>query len=423
MTTDPTTVERTNWAGNVTFSAARFHGPTSVPELQRIVAGARAVRTLGSGHSFNRIADTAGDLVSVSGLPTVLELDSAAGQVKVSAGTRYGELGRFLQRQGFALHNTGSLPHISVAGASATGTHGSGVGNGNLATIVSAIEIVGPGGDLVSLSRRADGEPFNGMVLALGALGVMTSLTLEVVPTFDIRQDVFEELNATTLDEHFQEIMASGYSVSVFTDWTTPGRYQVWRKSRVDAFTGTDDFFGGIPAAVDVNPVPGMPGENATAQLGVPGPWNERLPHFRLEFTPSSGDELQAEYLLPLAQAAAARQALEEISSLIAPVLMISEFRAIAGDDLWISPSHRQDSVAFHFTFRPDPVALAPVTAAIEAALAPFGARPHWGKVFATAPEVLDTLYPRMDDFRGLLRTYDPAGKFRNELVERLIRV
>ena len=194
-----------------------------MPALQQIVATATAVRTLGSGHSFNRIADTTGDLVSVAGLPTVLELDSHRRQVRVSAGTRYGELGRYLQRNGFALHNTGSLPHISVAGASATGTHGSGVTNGNLATIVSAVDLVGAQGDLISLSRDHHGEQFNGMVLALGCLGVMTSLTLDVVPTFDVRQDVFEELTAAGLDEHFEEIMGSGYSVSVFTDWTSPG--------------------------------------------------------------------------------------------------------------------------------------------------------------------------------------------------------
>lgn len=416
-------MERSNWAGNVVFAAARSHQPTSVPELQQIVASASSVRALGSGHSFNRIADTTGDLVSVSGLPVLLELDSVVHQVRVSAGTRYGELGRYLQRNGFALQNTGSLPHISVAGASSTGTHGSGVRNGNLSTIVSAVELVGAQGDVRTASRAEHGEQFNGMVLALGSLGVMTTLTLDVVPTFDIRQDVFEGITTSTLDAHFEEIMASGYSVSVFTDWASPGRFQVWRKSKLGGPDPSTEFFDGAPAPVDRNPVPGMPSANATAQLGAPGPWNERLPHFRLEFTPSSGDEVQAEYLLPLSDAAAARQALERIAPAIASVLIIAEFRCIAADELWISPSYRQNTVGFHFTFHPDPVALAPVTAAIEEALAPFGARPHWGKVFATAPDVLDGLYPRMDDFRGLLRSYDPTGKFRNELVERLIRV
>ena len=414
---------RTNWAGNVVFSAADFGAPATVAELQHTVAAADRVRALGSGHSFNRIADTTGRLLSVAGLPAVLDIDSAGAQVEVSGGTRYGELGRALQSAGFALHNTGSLPHISVAGASSTGTHGSGSGNGNLATIVSAVELVTADGDLVALSRDSEGERFNGMVLALGSLGVMTTLTLDLVPTFDIRQDVYEGLPAARLDQHFDEVMSSGYSVSVFTDWKPSGLHVIWRKSRVSgaAVDADPEWLGARLATVEHNPVPGMPPQNATAQLGQPGPWNERLPHFRLDFTPSSGEELQSEYLLPRHHAAAARQALQEIADLIAPVLMISEFRTVAADDLWLSPSYRTDAIAFHFTWIRDPAAVSPVLTAIEERLAPFGARPHWGKVFNTSPESLDGLYERLPDFRALVTSLDPAGKFRNDFLDRLV--
>ena len=416
-------VARTNWAGNVLYAASEFQAPSTVGELQNVIAAAGHVRAVGSGHSFNRIADTTGCLVSVAGLPTVIDIDTPGAAVHVSGGTRYGELGRALQRAGFALHNTGSLPHISVAGASATGTHGSGIGNGNLATIVSAIEMITADGELVDLRRDAEGDRFNGMVLALGSLGVVTSLTLDLVPTFDIRQDVYEGLSADQLDAHFDEVMSSGYSVSVFTDWSPAALHQVWRKSQVTEPPVAQDqtWFGSRLATVAHNPVPGMPAENATAQLGIPGPWNERLPHFRLEFTPSSGQELQSEYLLPRRHAAAARQALAGIAHLIAPLLQISEFRTVAADDLWISPSYRTDSVAFHFTWLREPVAVSPVLTAIEERLAPFGARPHWGKVFNTSPESLDGLYERLPEFRALVGTFDPAGTFGNELVDRLV--
>jgi len=425
MTTERMTTEPwRNWAGNVTFAAARTHRPGSVAELQRIVAGASKVRALGTGHSFNRIADTTGDLLSVAGLPTVIDIDSERSRVSVSGGTRYGELGRALQDSGFALHNTGSLPHISVAGACATGTHGSGNSNGNLSSIVSAIEIVTAGGDLVQASRETHGGEFNGMVLALGSLGIVTRLVLDIVPTFDVRQDVYDDLPRARLDGHFDEIVASAYSVSIFSDWKPAGMHQVWRKSRVDpgrSVQAATSWLDAAPATTPRHPVPGMPTEFTTAQLGAAGPWNERLPHFRLDFTPSNGDELQSEYLLPREHAVQARAALDDIAVDIAAVLLISEFRTVAADELWISPSYHADSVAFHFTWIPDEAAVSPVLTAIEERLADFHARPHWGKVFTTSPEALSGLYERFPDFRALLRAYDPDGKFRNDFVERLV--
>ena len=421
MTQPPMTTSLTNWAGNVTFSARRFHRPASVAELRRLVADSTRLRALGTGHSFNRIADTTGDLVSVAGLPARMEIDPERRTVTVSAGVRYGELAARLHAEGYALANLGSLPHISVAGACATGTHGSGEHNGNLATAVSAMELVTADGQLVTVSRSADGDHFPGMVVGLGALGIVTSLTLDLEPTFDLRQYVYQDLPGEDLREHFDEIVGGGYSVSLFTDWTSARINQVWRKRRVDE-RGSEraerHWHGATLAAGPLHPVPGMSAVNCTEQLGVPGPWHARLPHFRLEFTPSSGEELQSEYLVPRNCALASLDALAGIRDRIAPVLQISEIRTVAADDLWLSPSYQRDSVAIHFTWIKDTPAVTPVLAAIEERLAPFGARPHWGKLFSTSPEVVRGLYERWSDFRALLDRYDPTGKFRNELTD-----
>jgi alditol oxidase len=416
------TEKLTNWAGNVTFSAERFHRPTSLPELQRLVARARQIRALGSGHSFNRLADTRGDLVTVAALPRSVEVDTATSAVTVSAGLTYGDVCAALSKAGRALRNLASLPHISVAGACATGTHGSGEHNGNLATSVSAVELVTADGDLVTASRDADPGRFPGLVVALGALGIVTRLTLDTVPAFDVRQYVYENLPYEQVSEHFDEIESSAYSVSLFTDWRSLRIRQAWLKRRADAtdaWRPEPRWMGGRLADGPRHPVPGMAAAACTEQLGVPGPWHERLPHFRPQFTPSAGDELQSEYLLPRARAIDALHALQPIAGQIAPVLRICEIRTIAADELWLSPSHRRDTVAFHFTWIKDWAAVAPAVSGVEERLAPLQARPHWGKLFTMSPGAVRGLYQRMDDFRQLMRGYDPAGKFRNDLLDR----
>jgi xylitol oxidase len=414
----------TNWAGNVTFSTTRLHRPASVDELQELVSGGERVRALGTGHSFSRIADTTGDLISVAGLPATIEIDEARAKVTVAAGVRYGELARQLHERGFGLRNLGSLPHISVAGACATGTHGSGITNGNLATAVTAMELVTADGELVTLSRVRDGDRFAGAVVGLGCLGVVTRLTLDIERTYEVRQYVYDDLPRAALDEHFEDIVSSAYSVSLFTDWQGRAINQVWLKHRVDGGSpsGPDrKWLGATLAGGPRHPLPGMSAENCTEQGGVPGPWHERLPHFRLGFIPSAGEELQSEYLVPRHLALDALATLDVIRDRIAPVLQISEIRTVAPDDLWLSPSYRRDTVGIHFSWVKDPAAVAPVLAAIEARLAALEARPHWGKLFSSSPEVVAGQYARLPDFQRLRHGLDPTGRFSNAMTDRYV--
>lgn len=402
----------TNWAGNVSFSAARLYQPESVSELRRTVAMRSRVRALGTGHSFSLIADTTGGLISLARLPTTIVVDPDRARVKVSANVTYGELASHLHDAGYALANLASLPHICVAGACATGTHGSGDSAGNLATAVSAIEMVTAGGDLVTIERGADN--FAGSVVALGALGVVVSMWLDIEPTYYVRQHVHDDMRLDRLDEHFDEIFASGDSVSLFTTWRDPLISQAWVKQRVtEPGEPLRELFGARLADGPRHPVPGHSPVNCTRQLGVPGPWHQRLPHFRLDYTPSAGRELQSEFLLPRSAAVPAIHSIDQISGVVAAVLQICEIRTIAADDLWLSPCYGRDSVGIHFTWIDDMRAVTPVIERVQEQLAPFDPRPHWGKLFTRPGR-----YDRLPEFLRLMRHYDPAGKFRNGFID-----
>ena len=414
----------TNWAGNIVYRASQLARPGDLAELQELVAASPRMRAVGTGHSFNRIADTPGVLVSLAGLPPAIGIDPDRATVTLAGGVTYQELTAQLDAAGWALRSMASLPHLSVAGACATASHGSGDANGNLATAVSGMDLITADGEVRTLLRDADGEQFRGAVVGLGALGIVARLTLDLVPSYQVRQYVYEGLPAAMLRSHFEEIFASGYSVSVFTDWQGSQHNQVWVKLRTGDGAGTaappgPRWMGAELAGQQVYPVPGGSPDHATEQLGVPGPWQERLPHFRAGFTPSSGSELQSEYLLPRQLAAGAFDAVASLASLLKPVLQITEIRTVAPDDLWLSPSYQRDTVAVHFTWIKDPAAVTPVVAALEQVLHPLGARPHWAKVFGTAPQAVRALYARSADFQQLVQAFDPGGKFRNNFIDR----
>jgi alditol oxidase len=410
----------TNWAGNLSYSTDRLHEAGSVEQIRSLLRSQDKVKALGSRHCFNSIADSRHNLLSVKPMHEVVALDTGARTVTAEAGITYGQLGPYLDSRGFGLHNLASLPHISIAGACSTATHGSGEKNGNLATAVSALEIVTAAGDVVKLSRESDGEVFRGAVVGLGALGVITRITLDIQPTYAVRQYVYENMPLAQMKDHFDHIQSSAYSVSLFTDWQKQRINEVWIKSRVadePVFAAPLEFFDAKLALRNLHPIAELSAENCTEQMGVPGPWYERLPHFRMGFTPSAGKELQSEYFVPRRNAVDAILAVERLRDQVAPHLLISEIRTVAADDLWMSMCYRQPSVAIHFTWKQDWLAVRRLLPVIERELSPFQPRPHWGKLFTLSSAEFRSRYQRLPDFIQLATKYDPKGKFRNDFL------
>ena len=417
----------TNWAGNVTYGAAAIARSRSREDLESALAAPGPLRPLGSRHSFSTIADTEGTLIDLSAMPVVIEQVSPDA-VRVSGGIRYGELGAELQRRGLALANLASLPHISVAGAVSTGTHGSGDAIGSLATAVRAVALVGPEGERVL--RRGDPD-FPGAVASLGALGVIVELELDVEPAYEVAQTVHEGPAWDAVLAEFDRVTALGTSVSIFSRWTDrDSADQLWIKNRVGEPDPDRDLLarlGTSPATVPRHPILGAPAEACTPQLGEAGPWHERLPHFRLAFTPSAGlaftpsagEELQSEYLVPRRDAVRAIEAIRALADRIAPLLLVNEIRTVAADELWLGSSYGEPAVGVHFTWRRDQAAVEALLPVIEAAL-PDTARPHWGKLATLDPAEIRRRSPRWDDFVALAHRMDPAGRFRNAFLERL---
>lgn len=413
-----------SWSGTVDYGPGPLHSPASVAELQQLVAASPRLRALGTRHSFSEVAVSSGPLVTLARMPADIEVDTAARTVRVGAGVRYGEVAVAAHEAGLALGNMGSLPHISVGGASATGTHGSGDGHRSLANAVRRIELVTAGGDLLTLDREADLEVFGGAVLALGLLGVATHLTLDLVPAHDMAQTVHLDLPAAALaQEELSAVLGAGDSVSLFHHWDGTIA-QAWVKRRLGPGGQSalpERWHGGTRAPRPVHPLPGIGAEPCTDQSGEPGPAHERLPHFRLAFTPSSGEEIQSEYFVAREDLAAALAAVMPLGERIRPLLHASEVRTVAADELWLSPAHHRDSACVHFTWKQMPREVAALLPEIEERLAPFAPRPHWGKIFTTDPAVVRDQYPRLADFLALRDRLDPGRSFSNAFTDRLL--
>lgn len=424
---DHAAVPRTNWAKNFRFSTDKVYAPTTLEEVIAVVKANAKLKALGSRHSFNDAADSSHAQISMHAVKSI-SIDAAAHTVTVGAGIAYGELAPVLDRAGFALHNLASLPHISVGGTISTATHGSGTGNGNLATAVRALELVTAGGEVVHLSRDNDGDIFKTAVVHLGGLGIVTAVTLDLLPRFDMTQTVYETLSFDQLEHNLEAILGSAYSVSLFTTWQDHRVTQVWLKQKLAVGESAppyealaQDFHGATLQKSKLHMLREIPSENCTEQMGSVGPWYARLPHFKMEFTPSSGEELQSEYFVDRAHGYEAMRALETLKDQITPHLLVTEMRAIRADDLPMSMSYQRDSLAFHFTWKPEEQAVRAVLPVIEAQLAPFAARPHWGKIFTMDASTLKSRYPEMQRYNDLAAKLDAEGKFRNDFMNRTV--
>lgn len=413
------TTER-NWSGTYTYRTGQIYRPRTIDELRHLIEGASgSLHGLGTRHSFNDIADADG-MISLEALPANVTIDQDARTVTVPAAMRYGDLARLLQEAGWALSNLPSLPHISVAGSVATATHGSGNANPSLASAVTAMSMVTGTGDLLRIDQTS--PDFTGVVVHLGALGVVTDLTLSIEPTFLVRQDVYQHLPWDQLTGSFDDVMSAGYSVSAITDFAGDDVELLWIKSRVDrgASQLPAELFGARAATEKLHMTRGNDPIHCTPQLGEPGPWCYRLPHFLLEFTPSSGAEIQSEYLMDRRYASSVIETLRGLGHAIAPVVRSAEIRTVAADDLWLSPGYQQNVFGVHFTWQPDTAEVTALVERIEAVLQPFHPRPHWAKVFGDGHRWSE-LYPRLPDFRRLVEAYDPHGIFRNAYLSRTI--
>lgn len=408
-----------NWAGNYTYKAEETEFPETIEALVHRLRTLSKGKALGTQHCFNDIADTSGIQLSTRHLNAILELNKKEGYVLVESGIKYGDLGKLLHQQGWALHNLASLPHISVGGSCATATHGSGIGNGNLATAMLGFELATPQGELLWADPQTKPDLFFGAGVSMGALGIMTKIKLAIQPTFFVAQYVYENLPMDTLKDNFDTIMGAGYSVSFFTHWLDKNINQVWIKSRQEAPQEMPtEFYGATPATTDLHPIKVNSPVNCTPQMGVVGPWHERLPHFKMDFTPSNGEELQSEFFVSRENAYEAIMAVEALHEKIAPLLFVTEIRCIAADSFWMSTAYKRESVAIHFTWKPNTPGVMALLPELEAVLKPFEARPHWGKIFTQPAAEMQQLYTKFNDFLQLKKVLDPKGILSNPYLK-----
>ena len=414
---------RSNWAGNIRFGADRNHLPRNIDEICDVVRRAERLGIVGARHSFNDIADTAGELICLERYDHPIAIDRALSHATVSAGATYEDIAPAIHESGHALANMASLPHVTVAGACATATHGSGDALGNLATAVAALSFVTANGEQVEVSGEDDAEQLSGLAVGLGGFGVLTSMKLHLVPTFAMQQEIYVGLAMADLGAHFEDIMASAYSVCLFTDWRIARidhlriKYQT---TETEAFEAPREFFGARHMPLEA--VPGEENEDWVARsCGTIGPWYEHLPHFALNNPVATGYELQTEYFIPREHAVEAFQAIMRVQPVFEELITLTEIRSVAADELWMSPAYQRPTIGIHFGWQKNWAAVKKVLPIIEEALAPFDARPHWGKLFTMAPQRLRALYPRYPDFRALLQSHDPTGKFRNDFLDRCI--
>jgi xylitol oxidase len=407
-----------NWAGNLTFSAKEFIEIDNISKLQQVVSNSQGVKVLATGHSFNAIGDTKYTLISLKNLSNGIEIDSQNAQALIPAGMSYADAARYLESNGWAFSNMASLGEVTIAGAISTGTHGSGSNNGVLSTSVVGLEIVLGSGELITIDE-SNSEEFAGFVISLGSLGVFTKIKMKIVPSFSVKQFVYENIGIQAVAENFDTVFNSAYSVSYFSNWAKNSTGQIWMKFLDDSSSDnlSDNWLGANQAKAKQHPVKINNPDPCTDQLGISGKWLYRLPHFKLDSSPASGDEVQTEYLVDRKYVNEYIQDLRTIGDEIAPRVYATEIRTIKSDELWLSGAYQRETVGFHFTWKKSDT-LVDFLPRIEEILGKHDGRPHWAKLFSVKSDELSARYPKYSNFEALLKKYDPKKKFRNKFID-----
>lgn len=404
---NPKAIRLHNWGGNFNYSTQNIQYPRSVAEVQQIVKNAGKLRVVGSRHSFSKIADSECTMLSTIGLNKIIGINGSIPSVTVQGGLTYTDLLTSLNTAGFALPNLASLAEISVGGAASTNAHGTGVANQALANHIRSMEIVLANGSLLTIGPN---DPrLKGMAAGLGAFGVVTQLELKLVPAFNITTYTYVNMPVQNSYENFAALQNMGFGVLLVNMFTAPDAWNIAivyaRSDANNTAMLTSNLFGGT--LVSQTTQPSYLALLSIAQIGLSG---------------VDGNEIQTEYFVPISKAVEAIKAVTAVanSTNIFPSLATAfVIRTIASDDLWMSEYYGNDTmVAIHFSWQNNVTAVEAVLPQLERAMIPYGARPHWGKMFTMEPEDFLPHYPKVNEFKKLAEQLDPKGKFRNEFLE-----
>jgi len=422
-----------NWSGYVSCPQARVVTPGTHDELVATLReAARAglpVRMAGGGHSFTPLVASTGLIVSLDGLQGIVAVDPQARVARVRAGTRLWALGGALAEHGLAMENLGDINVQSIAGATSTGTHGTGIAFGNLATQIVGLSFVQADGSEIAASATENADLFQGGRIGLGSLGVISEISLALVPAYRLRL----ERDRMDLEEclvRADELVARNRNFEFYwmphTDvvqtkaWNitdAPADRHDWKRWANDVLL-ENAAFGALCGLGKAVPALCPPLGRFCASL-----------FSRSEQVDASHSMLatvravrfnEMEWSLPAARGA---DALREIRALIArrefPLMFPLEYRWVRGDDLWLSPNHGRDSVHISVhQYRGMPFQR--YFDAVQAICLNHGGRPHWGKVHSLKGRQLAALYPRWDDFLALRERMDPAGRYLSPYMREL---
>ncbi|WP_419819330.1 D-arabinono-1,4-lactone oxidase [Glaciibacter flavus] len=426
-----------NWARTEKVRPLRVERPTSAGAVQRAVQAAAhsglGVKAVGAGHSFTGIAVAPGVQLDLTDLSGIIDVDHARARVTFAAGTRLHRLPALLKPYGLALTNMGDIDRQSIAGATSTGTHGTGGRFGGIATQIRALTLVTADGELLRVSETENAELLPAAALGLGALGIIVDVTLQLEPAYLLQAVERPEPLDAVLESYLERCSDSDHFEFYWfphtatgltkTNTRLPGDAERRPLGRFGRWVDDEVIANGAYRALCAVGTLAPASVPATARLA------ERVSGNR-DFTDHSPSVFvtnrtvrfrEMEYALPRAEIPAA---VREIRALIESrgwrISFPIEVRAAAADDLWLSTATGRESgyIAVHRYYREDPTEY---FAAVEQILREHGGRPHWGKLHTLGSDELRTLYPRFDEFTALRDRLDPTGVFANRYLHRVL--